>query len=66
NLLADDFNVPLREHGILISGKIVSRVQPSSDGIPYQIFDPRDIGFLSSPTARLNDVCINSCAILLW
>ncbi|KAG2159668.1 uncharacterized protein EDB93DRAFT_1236976 [Suillus bovinus] len=31
-----------------------------------EIFDPKDIGFLSSPTARLNDVCINSCTILLW
>ncbi|KAG1724163.1 uncharacterized protein EDB91DRAFT_1087579 [Suillus paluster] len=71
NLLVDDFNVPLcipmREPGILIPGKIVARVRPSShDGIPRQIFDPRDIGFLSSPTACLNDLKTSGaqCAIL--
>lgn len=71
NLLVDDFSPPLcippHEWGNLIPGKIIAWIRPSSnDGIPSQIFDPRDISFLSSPTARLNDVCINSCAILLW
>ncbi|KAG2139317.1 hypothetical protein DEU56DRAFT_735682 [Suillus clintonianus] len=42
-----------------------TRVRPSMGGFPQQVFEPRDISFLASPTAYLNDVCINGCAVLL-
>ncbi|KAG1719291.1 hypothetical protein EDD22DRAFT_983371 [Suillus occidentalis] len=38
----------------------------SQDGFPLQVFEPRDMSLLARPTARLNDVCINSCAALLY
>ncbi|KAG1728250.1 uncharacterized protein EDB91DRAFT_1314088 [Suillus paluster] len=40
-------------------------LRPSMGGFPQQVFEPRDISFLASPTAYLNDVCINGCAMLL-
>jgi hypothetical protein len=42
------------------------RIQPSQGGFPRQIFEPKDIALLASPTACLNDVCINGCAALLF
>ncbi|KAH7903392.1 hypothetical protein BJ138DRAFT_1020714, partial [Hygrophoropsis aurantiaca] len=38
----------------------------SVDGFPRQIFDTRDLAILASPTARLNDTCINGGAALLY
>ncbi|KAG1837517.1 hypothetical protein DFJ58DRAFT_718872 [Suillus subalutaceus] len=66
NLLVDDFCVPSQEPGVLDPAKIFARIRPSHDGIPRLEFDPKEIGILSSPTACLNDTCINNCAILLW
>ncbi|KAH7905365.1 hypothetical protein BJ138DRAFT_1138299 [Hygrophoropsis aurantiaca] len=44
----------------------VCRVRPRQDGFPRQIFDTRDLAILTSPTARLNDTCINGGAALLY
>ncbi|KAG2104753.1 uncharacterized protein F5147DRAFT_775574 [Suillus discolor] len=66
NLLVDDFCVPSQEPDILDPAKNFARIRPSHDGIPRLLFEPKDIGILSSPTACLNDICINNCAILLW
>ncbi|KAH7905408.1 hypothetical protein BJ138DRAFT_1230003, partial [Hygrophoropsis aurantiaca] len=41
-------------------------VRPRRDGFPRQIFDTRDLAILASPTARLNDTCINGGAALLY
>lgn len=65
----DDFRVPSRTPPSAPGSqprKVAARVRPSHNGIPPQVFEPKDIDMLRSPTARLNDVCINSCAILLW
>ncbi|KIK34569.1 hypothetical protein CY34DRAFT_26825 [Suillus luteus UH-Slu-Lm8-n1] len=45
---------------------LITHIQPPHDGFPHQFFDPKDINLLHSPTACLNDVCINSCAALLY
>ncbi|KAG1851783.1 hypothetical protein C8R48DRAFT_810421 [Suillus tomentosus] len=42
------------------------RDQPSRDGYPHQTFELKDIALLASPTACLNDTCINGCAVLLF
>ncbi|KAG2336107.1 hypothetical protein BDR05DRAFT_978861 [Suillus weaverae] len=47
-------------------GTITGRELPSRDGYPHQIFEPKDIALLTSPTAFLNDTCINGCAVLLF
>jgi Ulp1 family protease len=47
-------------------GVLAKRIRPRRDGFPRQVFDAKDISCLSSPTAYLNDVCINSCAALLY
>ncbi|KAG1853791.1 hypothetical protein C8R48DRAFT_776949 [Suillus tomentosus] len=66
DLVVDDFCAPPSQypHGIA-SGHAATRTTTSSSSFPRQIFEPRDISFLASPTALLNDVCINGCAILL-
>ncbi|KAG1867477.1 hypothetical protein C8R48DRAFT_771969 [Suillus tomentosus] len=66
DLVVDDFCAPPSQypHGI-VSGHAATRTTTSSSSFPRQIFEPRDISFLASPTALLNDVCINGCAILL-
>ncbi|KAG2092121.1 uncharacterized protein F5147DRAFT_585987 [Suillus discolor] len=51
---------------IIIPDTLVTRIRPPHDGFPDQVFDPKDINLLRSPTACLNDVCINSCAALLY
>ncbi|KAG2739058.1 hypothetical protein P692DRAFT_20756820 [Suillus brevipes Sb2] len=45
--------------------EVTTRTTSSTGGFPQQVFEPRDISFLTRPTAFLNDVCINGCAILL-
>lgn len=41
-------------------------IYPSRTGCPRQIFEPKDIALLVSPTACINDVCINGCTVLLF
>lgn len=48
-----------------MSGHVATRTTSATAPFPCQIFEPRDISFLASPTAFLNDICINGCAILL-
>ncbi|KAG2096052.1 uncharacterized protein F5147DRAFT_747619 [Suillus discolor] len=60
------WNLPDVQPDILDPAKNFARIRPSHDGIPRLLFEPKDIGILSSPTACLNDICINNCAILLW
>lgn len=62
----DEFCTPSQEPSILDPAKIYAQIRPSHDGIPRLLFEPKDISILNSPTARLNDVCMNNCAILLW
>ncbi|KAG2737947.1 hypothetical protein P692DRAFT_20660690, partial [Suillus brevipes Sb2] len=66
NFLIDDYNVPARESNIVVPDTFTARVRPPCNGFPHQIFEAKDIAILCSPTARLNDVCINSCAALLY
>ncbi|KAG1857649.1 hypothetical protein C8R48DRAFT_775569 [Suillus tomentosus] len=65
NLLIDDY-IPPCESNIVMPGTLTVRVRPPCDGFPHQIFEPKDIDILCSPTAYLNDVCIDSCAALLY
>ncbi|KAG0695531.1 hypothetical protein DFH29DRAFT_879985 [Suillus ampliporus] len=65
-LLVDDLCVPVQEQDNNVPNTLVTCIQPPRDGFPHQIFDPKDIKLLCSPTACLNDVCINSCAALLY
>ncbi|KAG2113977.1 hypothetical protein DEU56DRAFT_874329 [Suillus clintonianus] len=65
-LQIDETPVPRKDLRITVQGPgAATRIWPSRHGFPRQIFDPRDISFLGSSTARLNDVCLNGCAILL-
>ncbi|KAG2737671.1 hypothetical protein P692DRAFT_201672633, partial [Suillus brevipes Sb2] len=66
NFLIDDYNVPARESNIVVPDTFTARVRPPCNGFPHQIFEAKDIAILCSPTARLNDVCVNSCAALLY
>lgn len=66
DLSIDDFCVPSKECFVIVPGVVATRVRPRRDGFPRQIFDPKDIACLSSPTACLNDMCINGCAALLY
>lgn len=66
DLSIDDFCVPSKERLVIVPGVVATRVRPRRDGFPRQVFDPKDIACLSSPTAPLNDACINGCAALLY
>ncbi|KAG1884597.1 hypothetical protein F4604DRAFT_1731273, partial [Suillus subluteus] len=66
DLSIDDFCVPSKECLDIVPGVVATRVRPRRDGFPRQVFDPKDITCLSSPTAPLNDGCINGCAALLY
>lgn len=68
DLRTDAFEIPHSEESIIVpsSGAPPTRVRPAQDGFPLQVFEPRDMSLLARPTARLNDVCINSCAALLY
>ncbi|KAG0706003.1 hypothetical protein DFH29DRAFT_980719 [Suillus ampliporus] len=55
-----------RESNMVVPGTLTVRVRPPCDGFPRQIFEPKDIAILHSPTAYFNDVCINNCAALLY
>lgn len=52
--------------GIIIPGTIKTREWAPRHGCPLQIFEPKDIVLLASPTALLNDSCINGCTVLLY
>jgi hypothetical protein len=64
--LIDDFYIPRKEANVIMPGTVNTRIQPSRNGCPRQILEPKDIALLASPTACLNDVCINGCAVLLF
>ncbi|KAG2348192.1 hypothetical protein BDR05DRAFT_862938, partial [Suillus weaverae] len=66
DLSIDNFCVPSKERLVIVPGVVATRVRPRRDGFPRQVFDSKDIACLSSPTAPLNDVCINGCAALLY
>ncbi|KAG2070526.1 cysteine proteinase [Suillus decipiens] len=66
DLSIDDFCVLSKERLVIVPGVVTTRIRPRRDGFPRQVFDPKDIACLSSPTACLNDVCINGCAALLY
>lgn len=65
-MLIDDSYVPRKEEHVIVPGTVTGRELPSRDGYPHQIFEPKDIALLTSPTAFLNDTCINGCAVLLF
>ncbi|KIK31759.1 hypothetical protein CY34DRAFT_55947, partial [Suillus luteus UH-Slu-Lm8-n1] len=50
----------------IIPGILRTLVCPARDAFPQQIFEPKDIKILASPTALLNDSLINGCAVLLY
>lgn len=62
----DDSYVPRKEECVIVSGIASRRDQPSQDGYPHQTFELKDIALLASPTACLNDTCINRCTVLLF
>ncbi|KAG2091619.1 hypothetical protein BD769DRAFT_1631979 [Suillus cothurnatus] len=51
---------------VIIPGILRTLVCPAHDAFPQQIFEPKDIKILASPTALLNDSLINGCAVLLY
>ncbi|KAG1901765.1 uncharacterized protein F5891DRAFT_1187232 [Suillus fuscotomentosus] len=54
-LQVDRVPVPRKDQSITVQQPGATRIWASRYGFPRQIFDPRDISFLGSPTARLND-----------
>ena len=44
----------------------MERVHPPQEGLPRLVFDAHDLEILQSPTACLNDTCINGCIPLLF
>ncbi|KIJ58397.1 hypothetical protein HYDPIDRAFT_34233 [Hydnomerulius pinastri MD-312] len=58
--------IDVSSNALIISGNIVRRTRPPSDGFPRLTFEPKDIEILGSKEARLNDTCINGCAALLY
>ncbi|KAH7905288.1 hypothetical protein BJ138DRAFT_1017919 [Hygrophoropsis aurantiaca] len=46
-------------------GNPIQRTTNSLNGLQRITFEPRELAILASPTARLNDGCINGCAQLL-
>ncbi|KIJ58586.1 hypothetical protein HYDPIDRAFT_34030 [Hydnomerulius pinastri MD-312] len=50
----------------VVTGNIVRQIWPPTDGFPWLTFEPKDIEILRSKEARLNDVCVNGCAVLLF
>ncbi|KAG2087542.1 uncharacterized protein F5147DRAFT_790688 [Suillus discolor] len=57
---------PMNDTTVIVPGVITTRVRPPCDAFPRQIFEPKDIKILASPTALLNDSLINGCAALLY
>ncbi|KAG2125361.1 uncharacterized protein EDB93DRAFT_1244054 [Suillus bovinus] len=57
---------PMNDTTVVVPGIIRTRVRPARDAFPQQVFEPKDIGILASPTALLNDTLINGCAALLY
>ncbi|KIO09804.1 hypothetical protein M404DRAFT_130054 [Pisolithus tinctorius Marx 270] len=51
---------------LIACGVYVRRVRETQDGFPRQTFEANDYERLASPTARLNDTCINGCSALLY
>ncbi|KIJ59525.1 hypothetical protein HYDPIDRAFT_49728, partial [Hydnomerulius pinastri MD-312] len=49
-----------------ITTEIVWVIPAVRHGFPRLSFEPCDIAMLASPTARINDVCINGCIPLLF
>ncbi|KAG1770194.1 hypothetical protein EDD22DRAFT_977211 [Suillus occidentalis] len=55
-LLIDDFRVPSQDSHTIMRGHVATRTTSSTGGFPQQVFEPRDISFLTHPTAFLNDM----------
>ena len=51
--------------GLYVVDNEDSRVYPPRDGFPGLTFGPRELAMLASPTAWLNDWCINRCISLI-
>ncbi|KAG2088061.1 uncharacterized protein F5147DRAFT_727168 [Suillus discolor] len=66
DLLVDDFCIPSEDRLPIVPDVVTTRIRPARDGFHRQIFDPKDIACLNSPTARLNDGVINGCAAILY
>ncbi|KAG1864624.1 hypothetical protein C8R48DRAFT_601821 [Suillus tomentosus] len=61
----EDLVSNIRANIVWDSPEVRQSLTSSTGPLPCQEFEPRDISFLASPTAFLNDVCINGCAVLL-
>ncbi|KAG2115497.1 hypothetical protein DEU56DRAFT_919407 [Suillus clintonianus] len=64
--LIDRTYVPRKEEHTIVPGIVAERNHPSREGYPPQIFEPKDIALLASPTACLNDTCINGKELHLF
>jgi len=51
---------------LIVHGVFARRVREPQDGFPRQTFEADDYERLASPTARLNDTCVNGCSALLY
>ncbi|KAF8425356.1 hypothetical protein L210DRAFT_3653217 [Boletus edulis BED1] len=65
NMSVDDTPPPSSNYKD-VQGTLVERTRPPKDGFSRLIFEVRDIEILQSPTACLNDTCINGCIPLLF
>ncbi|KAF8120229.1 hypothetical protein EV363DRAFT_1191626 [Boletus edulis] len=62
----DSTLVEPRSHIQIMTNQVAVRERPPIDGFPSLSFDSLDISRLASPTACINDVCINGCIPLLF
>ncbi|KAG6374455.1 hypothetical protein JVT61DRAFT_4497 [Boletus reticuloceps] len=62
NVIKDDWRVPTQP---TVEASLAERIRPATDGLPQLVFEVKAIEILQHPRARLNDTCINGCAVLL-
>ena len=58
--------ISIDSNTLIICDIFSRRVQQAQDGFPHLMFEANNYGCLTSPTAQLNDICINGCSALLY
>jgi len=58
--------ITINSNAFTICDIFARRIRQAQDGFPHLTFEADDYECLASPTARLNDICINNCSALLY
>ena len=58
--------ISVNSDAFIICDTFARHVRQAQDGFPRLTFEADDYECLASPTARLNDICINGCLALLY